>query len=225
MIRLIVLFLFIASAGFAAETGGDPTRGMQIYKKCKSCHMVGEEARNRVGPPLNHIIQARAGGSADFRYSKVMKKAADDGLHWTPETLDAFLTDPKGYLPKTKMSFRGLKNPQDRADVIAYLATFSGESMSAMVDEGFTVAPEVLAIEGDAEYGEYLASECTTCHRSDGDDDGIPAIVGWETAVFVTALHAYREKNRDNPVMQLVTGRLSDDEIAALAAYFKDLEN
>ena len=84
---------------------------------------------------------------------------------------------------------------------------------------------EILAIEGDLEYGEYLASECTTCHQADGGNDGIPSIVGWETDDFVTAMHAYKQKHRDNPVMQMVTGRLANDEIAALAAYFKSLEN
>ena len=90
-------------------------------------------------------------------------------------------------------------------------------------ETGFTVPAEVLAIEGDVEYGEYLASECTTCHQASGASDGIPSIVGWDTDPFVTAMHAYKEKHRDNPVMQMVTGRLANDEIAALAAYFKGL--
>lgn len=92
-------------------------------------------------------------------------------------------------------------------------------------EPGFSVPAAVLAIEGDIEYGEYLASECTTCHQANGTNDGIPSIVGWETDDFATAMHAYKEKHRDNPVMQLVTGRLSNDEIAALAAYFRSLEN
>ncbi|MEO9819354.1 MAG: hypothetical protein ABJF79_03265, partial [Paracoccaceae bacterium] len=60
---------------------------------------------------------------------------------------------------------------------------------------------------------------------SNGENDGIPGIVGWETEDFVTAMHAYKGKHRDNQVMQMVTGRLANDEIAALAAYFKSLEN
>lgn len=91
------------------------------------------------------------------------------------------------------------------------------------VEAAFTVAPEILAIEGDFAYGEYLSSECTTCHQSSGANDGIPGIVGWETEDFVIAMHAYREKHRENPVMQMITGRLADDEIAALASYFKSL--
>ncbi|MEO1549964.1 MAG: c-type cytochrome [Pseudomonadota bacterium] len=82
-----------------------------------------------------------------------------------------------------------------------------------------------MALEGDLDYGAYLASECTTCHQANGANDGIPGIVGWDTDSFVVAMHAYREKHRTNPVMQMVTARLSDEEIAALAAYFGALDN
>jgi len=222
---LLTVCGILASSGAQPNDNGDAIRGKQVFKKCANCHMVGPQARTRVGPPLNNIMSARAGGVADFNYSKALRKAAREDLHWTPEILSAFLEDPRGYLPKTKMSFRGLKNANDRADLIAYLATFSGGSFAAKVDEGFTVSPEILSIGGDVEYGEYLSSECTTCHQLDGDNDGIPAITGWQVNDFVTAMHAYREKHRQNPVMQMITGRLSNDEIAALAAYFKDVEN
>lgn len=211
--------------GAAAEISGDPQRGKQLYKKCSGCHMLGPDARNRVGPVLNNILSARAAGVSEFKYSKALTEAAREGLHWSPETLDAFLQDPKQMIPRTKMSFRGLKSAQDRKDVIAYLAAFAGGAMAAQVDEGFVVSAEILALEGDVEYGEYLSSECTTCHQASGSDDGIPSIVGWETADFATAMHAYKEKHRDHPVMQMVSNRLSDDEIAALAAYFKSLGN
>lgn len=186
--------------------------------------MVGAGAKKRSGPVLNNILNAKAGGSADFKYSTAMSDAAADGLHWTPENLDAYLTKPKDFLPKTKMAFRGLTAQGDRDAVISYLKGFSGAEMSVKVDEGFTVAADVLALEGDVEYGEYLASECVTCHQRDGDNDGIPGIVGWDTEPFVVAMHAYREKHRENEVMQLVSGRLNDEEIAALAAYFKGLQ-
>ena len=73
-------------------------------------------------------------------------------------------------------------------------------------------------------FGEYLGGECTTCHKTSGEDDGIPGIVGWAAEDFVTAMHAYREKHRENPTMQMIAGRLSDEEIAALAAYFNALD-
>ena len=159
MRQSVISSLLVAASmslmGAAAAKAADVAHGEKVFKKCASCHMVGEKVRNRVGPPLNNIMSARAGGVADFKYSKAIKDAAHDGLHWTPETLNAFLESPKDFLPKTKMSFRGLKSAGDRADVIAYLATFSGGSMAAMVDEGFEVSQEILAIEGDLEYGEY----------------------------------------------------------------------
>lgn len=224
--RLIVsVAASVFVTGASAEVFGDPERGRQVYKKCSSCHMVGPDARKRVGPVLNNILSSRAAAVPDFKYSKAMKAAGDDGLHWTPEVLDAFLLNPKQMLPRTKMSFRGLKSEEDRIDLIAYLATFSGGAMAAQVDEGFVVSAEILALEGDVEYGEYLSSECTTCHQASGSDDGIPGIVGWETADFATAMHAYKQKSREHPVMQMVSGRLSNEEIAALAAYFKNLNN
>ena len=75
----------------------------------------------------------------------------------------------------------------------------------------------ILAIAGDAEYGEYLASECTGCHR-DGAED-IPSLDGLGTEDVVYALHAYRVGEREHQVMQMVAGRLGDEEIAALAAH------
>lgn len=86
------------------------------------------------------------------------------------------------------------------------------------------IDPAILAIVGDPEYGAYLAGECTTCHQADGGADGIPSITQWPVEDFVVAMHAYKRKLRTHPVMQMMAGRLSDEEIAALAAYFKDLE-
>ena len=87
-----------------------------------------------------------------------------------------------------------------------------------------SVAPEVLAIIGDPAYGEYLSGECTSCHQVSGADDGIPSITNWPKDDFVIAMHAYKEGVRLHPVMQMMAGRLSDEEIAALAAYFERIE-
>lgn len=216
--------LCLSGQGAAVRADESVERGERIFaKQCRKCHELGEGARKRVGPPLTNILNAAAGKVADYRYSAAMRRASEDGLHWTQESLSAFLANPKDFLPKTKMSFRGLDSPGQIDDVIAYLASFSGEEMAAKVDEGFTVSAEVLAIEGDQAYGEYLSSECTTCHQADGDNDGIPSITGWDTEPFVTAMHAYRAKHRDHPVMSMIAGRLSDEEIAGLAAYFAEL--
>jgi cytochrome c len=220
----IGLCVTLAVSAFSAhaESVGDPDAGKKIYRKCASCHMVGDDARNRVGPNLNNIIGAPAANIDGVKYSKALKNAAADGLVWDEAALNAFLEAPKKYLPGTRMSFRGLTKPGERADVIAYLATYSDSSIAP--EAGFSVSPEILAMDGDVAYGEYLGSECTTCHLSSGANDGIPGITGWDDADFVTAMHAYKEKYRDNSVMQMIAGRLANDEIAALAAYFKNLE-
>ncbi len=78
---------------------------------------------------------------------------------------------------------------------------------------------------GDRALGEYLASECTTCHQISGRRTGlIPSIVGWPEDQFVAVMESYREKHRDNPIMQTIAGRLSHDELAALASYFGSLK-
>ena len=86
------------------------------------------------------------------------------------------------------------------------------------------VSDEVLALQGDPEFGAYLAAECVGCHRADGASEGIPSVTGWPVEDFVLAMHAYKQKLRPHPAMQVMADRLSDEEIAALAAYFKDLE-
>jgi cytochrome c len=75
----------------------------------------------------------------------------------------------------------------------------------------------------DSAFGQYLSSECVTCHRADGADKGIPSITGWPADQFVAVLKSYKAKDRDNAVMQTIAGRLGDDEMAALAAYYASL--
>ena len=74
----------------------------------------------------------------------------------------------------------------------------------------------------DRELGQYLSSECVTCHRPSGANaQGIPKIAGWPEDQFIAVMNAYKDKQRDNPVMQIIAGRLEAGDIAALAAYFK----
>lgn len=73
------------------------------------------------------------------------------------------------------------------------------------------------------EYGQYLAGECVACHRADGRDKGIPAIIGWPADQFVAVLQTYKDKQRPNAVMQAMTARLSTQDMAALAAYYASL--
>jgi cytochrome c len=114
----------IAASAFALPAAAqDAAAGADVFKKCRACHRVGPDAKNLVGPQLNGIVGRKAGTVDGFKYSEANKKAASDGLVWTEEKLNTYLTDPKAFMPGNKMSFAGLKDEKDRKDVIAYLKT------------------------------------------------------------------------------------------------------
>jgi len=228
---LLVVILAVAGVPAAAEEIGDAARGEGLFKRqCWACHKVGEGAKNGVGPRLNGIVGRRAGSLADFRYSKSMARMGSDGLVWTLETLDAYVENSKALVSVTRMNYRGMADAQARADLLAYLREWSDRPQNIPEAEptarrsDHDLAPAILAIKGDPAWGEYLASECQTCHQRDGSDQGIPSITGWPEEDFVVAMHAYKRRLRPHPVMQMMAGRLADEEIAALAAYFATLE-
>ncbi|MGH6881009.1 c-type cytochrome [Hypericibacter sp.] len=113
---LAVLIAAAFTHGQAGEMpAGDPVRGETIYHKCQGCHSID---RNRVGPKHMGLFGRKAGSLPDFNYSEAMKNS---GIVWSEQTLDAFLADPRAMVPGTKMTYAGVKNAQDRADLIAYL--------------------------------------------------------------------------------------------------------
>ena len=126
MKKIAAALTALALTGMAgsALAEGDAAAGEKVFKKCKACHQVGDGAKNRIGPVLNGIVGNEIASVDGFKYSKAFKAKKDEGLVWTEEELDAFLTKPKKYLKGTKMSFAGLKKEGQRADVIAYLLTF-----------------------------------------------------------------------------------------------------
>lgn len=97
-------------------------RGQAIAKKCTQCHTFEKGAPNRTGPNLWGIIGAKVAHAADFAYSSSFK---DKGGAWDNEKLNILLHKPRAFASATKMSFVGLKDEQERADVIAYLHTLS----------------------------------------------------------------------------------------------------
>lgn len=108
-----------------AEGHGDAEKGERVFKKCKACHAVGEGAKNKVGPALNGIVGGPVGAAEGYKYSDVLMGLAGEGKVWTAAELDAFLEKPRNYAKGTKMSFAGLRKEEERANVIAYLATFT----------------------------------------------------------------------------------------------------
>ncbi len=201
------------------------------FKECRRCHQVGLGAENRIGPHLNDVFGRVAGSLSGFRYSRSMRKAGENGLVWSEKTLDAFLTDPRSFVPQSRMNIAGMHDGDARARLLAFLSHFSSDDPElpmaepTLTPEEYGLDPALLAIQGDLEYGAYLASECITCHLATGADDRIPSIGGWPTDEFVITMHAYKRGLRVHPVMQLVAGRLSDEEIASLAMYFRDIED
>ncbi|OOY05470.1 c-type cytochrome [Thioclava sp. F28-4] len=118
-----------AVAAPAESLSADPelvAAGEKVFKKCKACHQVGEDAKNRVGPVLNGLIGRQAGTADGFKYSSAMKQHGEDGLVWTEQTVEEYLADPKGYIPKNRMSFAGLKDPEDVKAVLAYIESQGG---------------------------------------------------------------------------------------------------
>lgn len=95
--------------------------GAKVFKKCKSCHQIGDGAKNKSGPILNGIFENAAGAVDGFKYSKAMRKAADAGLVWDNVELAAFLAKPKTYMKGTKMSFAGLKKEKDQLAIVEFL--------------------------------------------------------------------------------------------------------
>lgn len=95
----------------------DVAAGETIWRQCSSCHNL-EDGANGTGPHLYGVVGRDAGAVADYPYSSVFAELA---VAWTPEELNGFLADPSGYAPGTKMTYRGLADVEDRADIIAYL--------------------------------------------------------------------------------------------------------
>ncbi|HEY9039656.1 MAG TPA: cytochrome c family protein [Roseovarius sp.] len=117
-----IAVLGVMSAPAFAE--GDAKKGERVFNKCKACHAVGDDAKNKVGPILNGVIGAEFGHVEDFKYSKALMEKAEEGLVWDEETLSAYLTDPKEVIPAGSMSFAGLRKEEDVANVIAFLAQY-----------------------------------------------------------------------------------------------------
>jgi cytochrome c len=124
--RTFTMALALIAVPMTALAEGDAEKGEKVFRKCKACHVV-DSATNRVGPSLQNIIGRTAGTVEGFKYSPAMTAAGEGGLTWTEENIDKYLADPKGFVEKNKMAFVGVKKENERADVIAYLKTFSAE--------------------------------------------------------------------------------------------------
>ena len=112
---LVLGMVGMTSSAFAGD--GDPAKGERLWSRCKACHSL-EDGKNRVGPHLNGLFDRKAGSVEGYKYSPAM---AGSDIIWTDDTIKAYLQDPKGYIPKNKMAFAGLKKASHVDHLLAYL--------------------------------------------------------------------------------------------------------
>lgn len=202
----------------AAECGGNAQAGAPHFAACSTCHALTADADPLQGPHLQGVFGRKVAAVEGFPYSGALLARGEAGLKWEREDLHAFLTDPNGHTPGLLMDHPKIEQEQARRDLLTYMRT---ASLAPPPAQGtMTLSDEVLGIEGDPAYGEYLAGECVTCHQPDKAGKGTPRITGMTHYDFVYAMHEYRLRARENAAMQMVAGALGDEEIAALAAYF-----
>ena len=119
-IRIILAAVGLMGLG-TASYAQDAEKGAKVFNKCMACHSI--EDKNKIGPSLKGIVGRKAASVEGYKYSDAMLAKAAEGVIWDETTLAAYLPDPKSFVPGTKMTFAGLKNPEDVANVIAYLKT------------------------------------------------------------------------------------------------------
>ncbi len=120
-LALMALILTPCLAFAAPYPAGDAEKGAKVFKKCVSCHLVGADAKNLVGPQLNGIVGREIAALSDYNYSKGMEAFAETAKVWDEATLDTYLANPRKAVKGTRMAFAGLRKDSQRQDVIAYL--------------------------------------------------------------------------------------------------------
>ncbi len=107
-----------------AVTEGDPEKGKRFYMYCQACHSINAGGKNKVGPNLHGIVGAAAAAVEGFNYSDALAGA---DITWDEEALDKWIIRPSALVPGTTMVFAGISDPQQRADLIAYLKQAGSE--------------------------------------------------------------------------------------------------
>lgn len=120
MVRFTVAAAILTVLAGAAQAQ-DAAAGEKSFNKCRSCHMVGETAKNGVGPVMNGLFGRKSGTIPGYTYSQQNK---DSGITWDPAVFAEYIKDPRAKIPGTKMAFAGIKNDKEIADLTAYLQQF-----------------------------------------------------------------------------------------------------
>ncbi len=117
---VLAALALIVLPGAAMAQEGDAAKGEKVFAKCKACHVADAET-NRVGPHLKGVVGRAIAAVADYKYSNAMLEFAKANPAWTDDLFLKYIENPKGTVPGTKMAFAGLKKPDERADLLAYL--------------------------------------------------------------------------------------------------------
>jgi cytochrome c len=140
-LTVVAFTVAVAALPNGVASAQDADKGEQVFKQCMTCHRIGPDAKNLIGPVLTGVIGRQSGTAPGFAYSALNKSAGENGLVWSDDLIMQYLPDPNAFLKKfltdkgkpelatgsTKMAFH-LTDEQQRKDVIAYINKFSDKA-------------------------------------------------------------------------------------------------
>jgi len=124
MTRTLVLIGAVLAASSGGASAADVAAGEQAFKQCVVCHSIGPDAKNKVGPMQNGLDGRKAGTVVGFNYSDANKNS---GITWNEQTFKQYIKAPQAMIPGTKMTFAGIKDPQEADNLWAYLKQFKSD--------------------------------------------------------------------------------------------------
>jgi cytochrome c len=201
----------------AAVCGGDAAAGEPLFvQTCAACHSLTPEDGSRPGPHLDQMFGRLSGSVEGFTYASTLP---DELLIWERETLHAFL----GGLEPVVEGHPVIEDEQTAIDILTYLRVETRAPPPALED--IVVPAALLADPGDVPYGEFLAGDCRSCHVDGAEQGSLEQIATMPRDAFLTRMYQFKLRADGSETMQLQAARLSDEELAALAAYFQTLSN
>jgi len=185
----------------ALFVAADVAKGERVFGKCKACHKL-EAGENSTGPYLYGVVGRQVDTAQGFAYSGALEEVVDV---WTPDHLNAFLENPRGYTPGTTMSFSGLKKIEERANLIAFLDQLDGDTfpmeVSAPAEEEAAMEAEPAATE-EAMAEEAPAEEAATAEEAPAEEAATAEEAPAEEAAAATEMAAAEPAAEETPATE-----------------------